>query len=160
MQAVINTELSINVPPNKSFERTARQFASHQHCVVSLRRSSAGEQPAVHFHFGFVLAASVGRRHAFHRDDQMPCRVTEHLFTLTRVSCRKRVDHNSAFLHGRLCFSRYGSRRDARCRLPGVNRIDLRGGRNLKTALQIALRNIYYLRSPLFCSLRWRLPLM
>jgi len=32
-------------PPNKSFERTARQRTSHQSCAVSLRQSLAGGQP-------------------------------------------------------------------------------------------------------------------
>lgn len=32
-------------PPNKSFERTARQLASHQSCVVSFRLLVAGGQP-------------------------------------------------------------------------------------------------------------------
>ena len=32
-------------PPNKSFERTARQLASHQSCAVSLRLCAAGGQP-------------------------------------------------------------------------------------------------------------------
>ena len=39
--------------PNKSFEWTARQLASYQPCVVSLRRSLAGGQP---------LNSSVGRK--------------------------------------------------------------------------------------------------
>jgi len=33
------------VPPNKSFERTARQLAYHQHCAVSLRLSLWSGQP-------------------------------------------------------------------------------------------------------------------
>ena len=34
-----------STPPNKSFERTARQRASHQSCVVRSRLSLAGGQP-------------------------------------------------------------------------------------------------------------------
>jgi hypothetical protein len=42
----------LNALSNKSFERTARQLASHQSCVVSFRQSLAGGQP---------LNSSVGR---------------------------------------------------------------------------------------------------